>query len=184
MALYRIAKHPKIRKALYKEIDQIEQRDYTEFISYKNIPYLDSFIKEVLRLDSSISIYGRDTTQTVNLRGYNIPRGSLVLLSQYGAHRLEKSWKNPESFDPLRFHPEYKDSHHPKGKRHLRSYFPFGVGQRSCIGRNLAEQEVKIFLIEFLRDKNLHFEIPKGFKPKPQITMTTRLNGGLPVTVI
>lgn len=135
-------------------------------------------------MDSSIAIYGRDTNSNINLRGYNIPKGTLLVLSQYHAHRNRLQWKNQEVFDPSRFLNETKESHHPCGKRHLRSYFPFGVGRRSCFGRFFSEAEVKIFLLSYLLQEEFSFALEDDSLPETEILCTSRLKHGLPVKVI
>ena len=62
----------------------------------------------------------------------SVPRGSLVLASQYVVHRDPRFWHEPERFDPERF------THEAKSARPHFAYFPFGGGPRRCIGEGFA----------------------------------------------
>lgn len=53
---------------------------------------------------------------------------------------------NPEVFDPERFSPEKKDHFNPY------VYLPFGAGPHNCIGERFGMIQVKIGLINFLRN--------------------------------
>ena len=50
------------------------------------------------------------------------------MVSPYVTHRHPKFWDDPDRFDPLRFTEERSAG------RHRLAYFPFGAGQRICIG--------------------------------------------------
>jgi cytochrome P450 len=73
-------------------------------------------------------------TPGILLSVLEFPRGSFVFLPQYAIHRHPAYWADPTRFDPDRFGPgphlTPDGSPRPRG-----AYFPFGDGQRKCIGR-------------------------------------------------
>src|SRR6516162_1845491 len=83
---------------------------------------------------------GRTAMKSDTIGGYEIPRGSIVILSPFLAHRHPEFWSNPEGFDPDRFEPT------AQAKRHKWAYVPFGGGPRVCIGNQFAMMEAQIVL--------------------------------------
>ncbi len=184
MCFYRLLSRPDVFKRVQEEINNLPEEWQSNDMKNNRTPYLDAFTKEVLRLDSSISVYGRDAVRNIKIGGYHVAKGSLVLLSQYHTHRNKKQWVKPYDFLPERFLAENKSEDSKYGKRHIRSYIPFGVGPRSCIGRFISEAEVKIFLTTFLRQSDFTLELVDKNDPEIEIVCTTRLKNGLPVKII
>ena len=110
------------------------------------LTYLDQVCSEVLRLYAPAWAGSRRVLAPARLGGYAIPAGSLVMFSPYLTHRHPAFWDHPERFDPGRFGQE------PPAPG---SYFPFGMGPRSCVGRHLALIELKLLLASILSSVRL-----------------------------
>ena len=78
---------------------------------------------------------GRMSTKPVDLGPYRIPPGAHFFFSQYIMGRDPQYFPDPLRFDPDRFSPENKAAR-PKF-----TYFPFGGGNRQCIGESFAWME-------------------------------------------
>jgi cytochrome P450 len=102
-------------------------------------------IQESLRMRSPAALIAREAVERDEIGGQPIPAGSWVLISSYLTHRLSEFWPDPETFDPARFSEEYARSRHPF------SYYPFGLGPRTCIGNHLATVEVQLILAMMLQ---------------------------------
>jgi cytochrome P450 len=96
--------------------------------------YTRQVIDEVLRLYPPFWEVLRSSHDEDEIGGYAIPGGASVLLVPWLTHRLEEFWTDPLSFNPDRW-TGWQPAH-----RH--AYFPFGAGQRLCIGRPLALLEM------------------------------------------
>nr|QGQ60785.1 CYP4C [Eurytemora pacifica] len=153
--LYLLATHPEVQKRCQEELDQIfegsdRHADSSDLASMK---YLDSCLKESLRLYQSVPIMSRRTGEDVEIDGYLIPANTNVIMLSFLLHRDEKTYPNPDKFDPERF------SSNNTQKRHPYSYVPFSAGPRNCIGQKFATMEEKILISSVLRNFNLKSDL-------------------------
>lgn len=66
-----------------------------------------------------------------------IPGNTTVLISPYVAHRNQRVFPDPESFNPERWLGE-------SGKSLQQYFILFSTGARGCIGRNISYLEQKV----------------------------------------
>jgi cytochrome P450 len=134
-------------------------------------------VKEVLRLYPPSPAQPRDPLVIQDLGGTRVEPGSYVMLFPYATHRHPDFWKDPERFDPDRFLPDQENGRHPF------AYFPFGGGQRICIGNNFAMLEASLLAAHLVR--RFRFELLAGARPELEIrgTLTVR-KGGLPMRIM
>jgi cytochrome P450 len=104
------------------------------------MPYAAMVFNEALRLYPPAWIMARDVLQVDEIEGWHIPAGSLIFLSPYVTHRRAEDWGDPLAFNPLRFSPG-----NSAGRPRF-AYFPFGGGQRQCLGKNFALIEAQLAL--------------------------------------
>ncbi|WP_218814503.1 cytochrome P450 [Rickettsiella endosymbiont of Dermanyssus gallinae] len=136
--LYLLATHPEIEKKLRKELSEKLKDTIPSLSNISQLSYLDSIIKEVLRLyPPAPFILPRQVKETLHIGGVTLEKGDTVFISPYLTHRLPDVWENPDKFDPERFGPEKEI---PKG-----AYIPFGLGSRACPGQRYAAQLIKFF---------------------------------------
>jgi cytochrome P450 len=102
---------------------------------YPNLRYTEQVFAESMRLYPPACAMGRMSTQPVTLGPYRIPPGAHFFFSQYIMGRDPQYFPDPLRFDPDRFSPENKAAR-PKF-----TYFPFGGGNRQCIGESFAWME-------------------------------------------
>jgi cytochrome P450 len=99
-------------------------------------------VEEALRLHPPVWSVGRETRQAVTVNGTQLAAGSTCMLAPWILHRRADVWREPERFDPGRFH----SGHQP------RAFMPFGAGHRACVGRDFAMQEMILALALILRE--------------------------------
>jgi len=109
-----------------------------------DFPYLDQFIREVLRMYPPVLRIERECNKTVTYDGLTIKKGTLVSIATFPLHYSEEYYDEPEKFNPDRWAPENKDNLNPY------AYAPFGLGPRNCIGTRFAMEELKIALCTVL----------------------------------
>ncbi|WP_117236801.1 cytochrome P450 [Thermus sediminis] len=121
--------------------------------------------QEALRLFPPAWILTRKAEGPFPLDGTTLPPGTTLVLSPYVTQRLY--FPDGEAFLPDRFLTEKGT---PSGR-----YFPFGLGQRLCLGRDFALLEGPIVLRAFFR--RFHLD-PLPF-PRVLAQVTLRPEGGL-----
>jgi len=121
--------------------------------------------QEALRLFPPAWILTRKAEGPFALDGATLPPGTTLVLSPYVTQRLY--FPDGESFRPERF---LEEKGTPSGR-----YFPFGLGQRLCLGRDFALLEGPVVLRAFFR----RFRLDPLPAPRVLAQVTLRPEGGL-----
>jgi cytochrome P450 len=112
----------------------------------QQLPYLNAVIKEVMRLNPTIiSTLPRilDVDLLVGKAGVTLPKGTVVGMQNYVHHRDPTAFPQPESFQPTRWLGECEMAE--------KSFTPFSLGPRNCIGQNLARAELYLATSKIFR---------------------------------
>jgi cytochrome P450 len=133
--------------------------------------YLRACWDEAQRIQG-LPYYSRDSTADQVLGGYFIPAGSVLLCSPHAMQYDRRYWTHPERFRPERWFEDPIERN---------AYLPFGVGERRCIGANMANTEGVLLLAKAL--SRFTFQTPQGWRPERHFHMSTTVRGGLPMTV-
>ena len=106
------------------------------------LPHLDRSVKEAGRLYPSVAGFVREVKpgERIELDGAILPPRTQVFLVSWIVHRHPEIWADPTRFDPDRFLVEPKPG----------TYFPFGLGLRFCVGRDLTILVAKTITAEIL----------------------------------
>lgn len=120
----------------------------TTLTKLNQLPYLETVIKETLRLFPSVPFIGRLSNEDITLTNNRIiPSGSNIIVPIYSMSHNEKLFKDAEQFKPERFNIERSaDTQNPF------SYIPFSAGPRNCIGQKFATYEIKSVVSKILRN--------------------------------
>jgi cytochrome P450 len=137
-ALYELARHPHVLRAMRAELQRTIGHRPPTAEDIPRLPFLRMVVEESLRLHPPIWGFTRDAIADDEIGGYHIPAGSSVFVSPYVTHRHRSFWTNPEAFEPDRFDPA-----RAAGRPRF-AYFPYGGGQRQCIGLHLANLQLSI----------------------------------------
>jgi cytochrome P450 len=134
---------------------------------------LDAIVQEGLRLYPAFPMI-RECIQN-NVIGptdqqIQIKQGTIVIIQNYGLHRLHEHFPSPLVMDYTRW-----TSQNAKPW----TYLPFGGGSRSCIGKNFALLQSKIVLIHFLRRFQMH--LVEGQTIQSVLRLTLRFQSGIQV---
>jgi cytochrome P450 len=160
LALNRDA-HLRLREELRRVLDGRAP----EMADLPKLTYTDQVIRESMRLMPPAWSIQREALMDVDIGGYQIPKGTNVLLSQYAVHRDPRFFRDPESFRPERWTPEFTRQL-PKY-----AYFPFGGGPRLCIGQQFAQMEAVLMLAMIVQRFDMELVAGQRIVPQPSITM-------------
>ncbi|XP_007445348.1 cytochrome P450 2W1-like, partial [Python bivittatus] len=136
-ALLLLANHSHIQEKVQKEIEDVFGTSGSiSYQDHKKLPYTNAVLHEMQRI-KYVLLFGvpRQSTKDVKMRGYHIPKGTFIIPDLRSVLLDPEQWETPEEFNPNHFLD--KD-----GKFITREEFlPFGIGQRVCVGEQLARIE-------------------------------------------
>lgn len=139
--LVEIARHPEYSDELAAEIDRLyEQSPELSLNALREIPLLEGFIRETLRLHPPLNAISRRVLQDFYYKDYRIEAGKNVMLCPHVSHKLPEYFPDPERFDPKRPTPD-----------NVFAAIPFGGGRRKCVGNAFALLQVKAIFCALLR---------------------------------
>ncbi|KAE9401944.1 cytochrome P450 monooxygenase pc-bph [Gymnopus androsaceus JB14] len=180
--LYFLAKTPRAQKALHEELDRAvpdptngEGLPVTvEDVKADKLPYLDACINEGLRIHSTSALgLPRIVPEGgMTVEGISFVEGTVLSVPSYTIHRDTEVWgEDAEEFRPER----WLDLDSEKRDLVNKTFNPFSVGPRACVGRNLAFLELQIIVAslvrrwEFVLEDGVEQELKtsEGFLRKP-----------------
>jgi cytochrome P450 len=106
-------------------------------------------VKETLRRRPVIPIAARKALEPIDLMGYSLPAGSVLMVAIYLIHGDPEIYADPKEFKPERFLES-----DPKGMEGG-AWIPFGGGIRRCLGASLAQYELAVVIRTVLEEAEL-----------------------------
>ncbi len=138
--LVELARNSQSAPAIADEIAAVYSvGDDLRFAALREIPKLEAFIFEVLRLHPPLVTLMRRVMEDFEYKGNVFPAGDTLVISPYVSHRIPELFPNPERFDAERVFPE-----------NVFAYVPFGGGHRKCVGNAFALLQVKAIFCALL----------------------------------
>ncbi len=166
-----IAGHETTANALGWTLDLLARNPETQQMARRDPVWLEAAINESLRLYPPIWLMSRKTLVDIDLAHYHVPIGTSLLVSPWVNHRLARYFPQPEKFAPERW------INQPEPIPY--TYFPFGGGQRSCIGEAFARQELRLTIQAVLARWTLSPLYPTATEPLPRMSLRPRGGIGL-----
>lgn len=162
---YVLAQHPEVVEELQAELHQVLAGRAPTVAELPKLPYTEMVVQEILRLYPPAYAIGRQAIESCTVGNYPVPAGGTILMSQWVVHRDPRFFTDPERFYPRR----WADGLARKLPRY--AYFPFGGGQRLCIGASFALLELPLVLATIA--PRFRFTRPPGppVLPRPQLTL-------------
>ena len=144
--LYWLHRHPEKLSRLLEDIS--EQAPTGDPEALTQIPYLDAVVNESLRIHPVLPDLARKLRKDTELMGCKLKAGTAVGAVAFLTHRDPEIYENPDEWIPERFL-DHKFSPF--------EFYPFGGGNRRCIGAAFASFEAKVVLGTLL--SAYHFEL-------------------------
>ncbi|KAH8677855.1 putative benzoate 4-monooxygenase cytochrome P450 [Xylariales sp. PMI_506] len=169
--LYHVTRTPGVLQKLQAELDAAIPNDMSvpSYDAVRNLPYLEAVINETLRHHSTSGIgLPREIpadSPGVTIRGYHFPAGTVLSVPTYTIHHSKEIW-GPDADE---FRPERWENVTTRQKN---AFIPFSHGPRACVGRNVAEMEMKMIAATWARRYDVYLrqevmETREGFLRKP-----------------
>ncbi len=147
-----LLRNPDVMADVVAEMDALADAGGGEvtYQDLREVPWLESSIKEALRLHPPLILLLRKVMQPLEVEGFTIPPGKLVGTSIAVSNRLEGAFDDPDRFDPSRYiDPRHDDLDNPW------NWIPFGAGRHRCVGAAFALMQLKTIFCILLRDWEL-----------------------------
>lgn len=132
---YLLAKHPAAQERARAEV-LMQTAILDGVVPIDAPPFLAAAFDESQRLYPPVWYLGRVPLRDICVRGMDIAAGTRVICSPYVLQRMPELWPESDQYRPERFLPDAPAPVTP------RSFIPFSVGRRACIGRGLALMEM------------------------------------------
>lgn len=144
-AMSLLLNHPIVMNKAWTEINQVvgDQRLVRE-ADTNNLHYLQSIINETYRLFPALPILvPRESSEDCTIGGFDIPKGTMLVVNAWAVHRNPEVWEDPNCFKPERF---------KQGETvEVSKLLPFGMGRRACPGAGLAHRVVSLALATLIQ---------------------------------
>ena len=158
--IYLLQRHPEAVERIVAQLDQVLGDRPPTLDDAAELTLVRAAFSEAMRLYPPAWLIGRVATEPVELGGYQLKKNDIALVCQYVTHRNPRYWHEPEAFVLER----WLDGAKPPEKF---AYFPFGGGNRICIGEGFAWLEGVLVLATLLQ--RVRFErvddAPVGLAP-------------------
>jgi cytochrome P450 len=162
---YLLSQHPEVVQKLQQELKTVLNGRTPSFEDLPKLEYTNKVFSESMRLYPPGWIMGREVMADYQAGDYLIKKGSLILVSQWLMHRSPLYFKDPLQFNPDRWTPAMKEA------LSKFVYFPFGAGQRMCIGESFAWMEGAMILATLAQDWEMALAPGHKVEPEPLITL-------------
>jgi cytochrome P450 len=160
-----ISQHRHVEEKLVSEWQHVLAGRTPTADQLPHLRYTTAVIAESMRLFPPVYVIGREAIADLELGGYRVKRGYAVLMSQWVNHRDPKYFPDPEEFRPERWESGFAKSI-PKF-----AYYPFGGGQRMCVGNTFALMEATIILAAVGQQYRFTIDPEVVIDIKPQMTL-------------
>lgn len=170
-ALLYLLHNPDVQRKMQAELDQICGDALPSLAHRPSLVYTEAVLTETLRLANVAPLtLMHCASKDTQLRGFNVPKGSLVMINLYSVQMDETYWADPEVFRPER----HLDADGLKVKKSER-LMSFGLGKRQCLGEPLARNSFFLFTTALVKAFQLK-AIPD--RPLPTLEPLTGVTNG------
>ncbi len=121
--------------------------DEVSYQALREMPHLESAIKEALRLHPPLILLLRVAKEDLEVEGFTIQAGQMVGASPAVSNRITEDFPEPDAFRPSRYlAPREEDRTNPW------TWIPFGAGRHRCVGAAFAMMQLKAIFSVLLCD--------------------------------
>ena len=160
-----LAHNPMVQGKLQAEVDAVLGDRFPTSEDINDLTYTRNIVKETLRMRPPAWAIGRQALNDCVIGGQEIKAGSVVIVSQWVTQHDPRFYDDPHQFRPER----WDDLEMHSLPRY--AFFPFGGGNRICIGEHFAMTEAIAVLAMISRRWNILPGDPSPAEPNPSVTL-------------
>lgn len=128
-----------VQRKVYDEIHRVVGNGVPDREDRPSLAYTEAMVQEVMRLYPVVPLgLPHETMCDTQVSGYDVPAKTTVVTNLYAIHRDPRHWEQPDSFMPDRFIDDNSGTLLPRPK----SWVPFNIGPRNCVGESLGRQNL------------------------------------------
>ena len=144
--LIEFLRHPEFLAGVVEELDGLfaDGRDVS-YHALREIPQLESGIRESLRLHPPLIILMRKAVTDFHYKDWTVKAGKTVAVSPAVSNRMAEYFPEPQRFDPARYGPGREED------KQGFTWLPFGAGRHRCVGAAFAMMQLKAIFSVLLR---------------------------------
>ena len=156
-ALLHMAVYPEIQSKVQEEIDRVVGLDELPKVCHRpQLSYTEAVLHESMRLSSVVPTgVLHQTTRDTSVCGFDVPKGTMVIINHWALHHDPNAWENVNDFIPERF----LDKDRKLGPK-PESWLPFSAGRRVCLGEIVAKPELHLLFAALMQ--KFTWRIPEG----------------------
>ena len=176
-----LAQHPAMAEWLHEELDTVLNGRAPTVDDMGALPRTRAVVAEAIRLYPPAWIQGRRMLTDVEVGGWTIPAGAITLISQFAMHRSPRWWDSSLSFLPERWLDDTGAFSEDAPGQPRGAWFPFGWGNRKCIGEQFAWTEATLVLATLAQ--RWRPELVPGSDITVMPAVTLRSGNGMPMVL-
>ncbi|KAM0858915.1 hypothetical protein ACQ4PT_047542 [Festuca glaucescens] len=146
----------KTQAEVRRVFDNKSPQDHEKLL--EELPYMRMVVKEGMRLHPALPLLlPRICGETCEVGGFDVTKGSRVMVNAWAIARSPEHWQHAEKFMPERFQDSMVDY---KGTQF--EFLPFGSGRRMCPGGNFGIAALELIMARLLYYFN--WSLPSGME--------------------
>ncbi|CAL0318999.1 unnamed protein product [Lupinus luteus] len=168
-----VDENQEVLNELMKEQVQIDQKGtrsaYLTLEALNEMPYASKVVKEALRMASVVQWFPRVALLDCEIEGFKIKKGWNINIDARSIHLDPIVHNDADVFNPSRFSDESKPY----------SFLAFGMGARTCLGKNMAKAMLLVFLHRLIT--TYKWKVIDSDSSIQKWALFTKLKSGCPV---
>jgi len=133
---------PEQQKLLHEELMEVVGTRKVKNTDRSKLVRMEAFIQESHRIGCILPLVAHATHIDTKINGFNVPSNIEVIYNNYSINHDERVFPEPFKFQPSRWIDEQGQIRQDLTQK----FFPFGIGKRACVGKNLAKMEIFLTL--------------------------------------
>lgn len=169
--LIELLSHPEELAAVDRELDDLAASGIeVSYQALREMPRLESAIKEALRLHPPLILLLRVAKEDLEIGGFTVEAGQMVGATPSVSNRIPENFPEPDAFRPERYLvPREEDRANPW------TWIPFGAGRHRCVGAAFAMMQLKAIFSVLLPRWEFELAQPPGSYRNDHTKMVVQL---------